>query len=255
MDVPDPGRRRWAVLAAVATAVVLAAAFAWFRPDALFTDRTVDEQLDPAVVAALAATPAPTPSPSPAPTAVVTPRTSATPTRSATPSPTPPPITTSTPRPTPTSAPTPESTPTSESTPPAVPPEPAPTTTADPTPSAAPPEPAPGPTARARGEWISLEHETSGTVILLDDGGDLQLVLSDLATSNGPDLRVILSPKAGVEGDWYGYEDGATYLGALKGNRGTQVYDVPDDVDVDDVASAVIWCERFTVGFGVATLS
>lgn len=106
----------------------------------------------------------------------------------------------------------------------------------------------------ARGSWTSLEHTTTGSVVLLRDGDDVQLVLADLDGSNGPDLQVILSPKNAIEGDWFGYEEGATYLGALKGNKGTQTYDVPDDLDLDDIASVVIWCERFSVGFGAADL-
>ena len=44
-------------------------------------------------------------------------------------------------------------------------------------------------------------------------------------------------------------------LGKLKGNKGNQNYRLPDNVDVSRYRSAVIWCKRFTVGFGVASLS
>ncbi len=83
---------------------------------------------------------------------------------------------------------------------------------------------------------------------------DLTLSLVDLDTSNGPDLRVILSPKPPAADDWYGFDDDAVELGRLKGNRGTQTYDVPDGLDVTTFASVVIWCERFSVGFGGAPL-
>lgn len=229
--------KRWLAIGAPVAVVVLAAAFWWFRPDALFTDRTVDEQLDADVAAVLSSpaadsvrTPSPVPSATPAPTPEATPSPTPQPTPATDVSPTP--TATSTPSPTSSSAPAPSD---GESSDPVE---------AEPT----------GPVVVARGDWTSLEHETSGTVALVDDDGDLQLVLSDLQTDNGPDLRVILSPKEGVEGDWFGYDEGSTSLGALKGNQGTQTYDVPDDLDLDDVASVVIWCERFSVGFGVANL-
>lgn len=230
-----PRSRPALVAIAAAVAVLLVAGFLWFRPDALFTDRTVEEELDPELAAALDASPGPvssatSPSSSPSPDDS-SPSRSSTPTSRA-PSPSTSAGTTVTPTPTPS-------------------PEPRASSS---TPSPEPAEPS-QPEVLARGEWISLEHDTTGSVALVDDDGDLRVVLTDLATSNGPDLHVILSPKAGVAGDWYGYDDGATYLGGLKGNRGTQVYDVSDDLDPAEVASIVIWCERFSVGFGAANLA
>ncbi len=43
-------------------------------------------------------------------------------------------------------------------------------------------------------------------------------------------------------------------LGALKGNEGSQNYRIPKGVDLETIRSAVVWCRRFTVGFGVAPL-
>lgn len=227
-------RRRLLLVGGPVVLVVLVGAFLWFRPDALFRDRAVDEQLDDGLAAALAATPTPSPSQTPTFGSAAVPLDGAIEAGNAEAS--------SGRAPSPSAAPA---------------PSPSPTPSPDPEPDPDPePEPEPtGPRVLARGEWIGLEHDTTGSVALVDDGGDLQVALSDLATSNGPDLHVILSPKGGASGDWYGYQEGATYLGALKGNRGTQVYDVPDDLDVDEIASVVIWCERFSVGFGAANLA
>jgi electron transfer DM13 len=52
----------------------------------------------------------------------------------------------------------------------------------------------------------------------------------------------------------HGYGDGYVDLGALKGNRGDQNYRVPAGTDIARFHSVVIWCRRFTVGFGVAPL-
>jgi hypothetical protein len=43
-------------------------------------------------------------------------------------------------------------------------------------------------------------------------------------------------------------------LGALKGNLGSSNYEIPANVDLSSFETAVIWCRRFSVGFGVAPL-
>lgn len=125
-------------------------------------------------------------------------------------------------------------------------------------PSAAASSPA-GPVLLARGRFVSHEHETTGTagVYRLADGS-LQLVLSDLRTSNGPDVRVWLSAGPVVEGraGWY---TAGTYehleVAPIKGNRGNQVYPLPAGTDLSRWRSVVLWCEDFSVSFGAAALA
>jgi hypothetical protein len=106
----------------------------------------------------------------------------------------------------------------------------------------------------ASGKFRSLEHSTTGTASIVGSAdGKRALSFEDLDTSNGPDLRVYLS-EIEASDDWRAYGERFVDLGALKGNRGNQNYAIPDDVDVEKYVSAVIWCRRFTVGFGVAPL-
>jgi hypothetical protein len=113
----------------------------------------------------------------------------------------------------------------------------------------------PGLQALRSGSFRSLEHATTGKAIVLRrPGGSLILRLERLSTSNGPDLRVYLSHVA-ASGDLHAYRTGFIDLGALKGNRGSQNYAVPVGTDLSGFKSAVIWCRRFAVGFGVAPLS
>jgi hypothetical protein len=49
--------------------------------------------------------------------------------------------------------------------------------------------------------------------------------------------------------------EGGVQLGRLKGNIGTQSYELPDGVDLVELDNVVIWCERFSVPFGTATLA
>ncbi|MFJ6153347.1 DM13 domain-containing protein [Micromonospora profundi] len=108
------------------------------------------------------------------------------------------------------------------------------------------------------GEFIDHEHDTSGTAQLVElADGRRQLVLRDLDTSNGPDLFVRLSDQRVVRGTagWDAFDKGRFVdVARLKGNRGDQVYDIDPSVDLDGLTSLSIWCKRFSVSFGAASL-
>ncbi|MFI2377858.1 DM13 domain-containing protein [Streptomyces sp. NPDC018964] len=138
-------------------------------------------------------------------------------------------------------------------------------TAAAPAPPAAAPSgttatpPPAGPTTLASGELISHEHATSGTVtfVRLADGRHV-VRLEGLDTSNGPDLHVWLTDAPVKEGraGWRVFDDGRYVdLGELKGNKGSQNYTVPEDVDPSRYTSVTIWCDRFDVSFGAAELA
>jgi Electron transfer DM13 len=112
-----------------------------------------------------------------------------------------------------------------------------------------------GPVTLARGGFASLEHATTGSALVLElEDGTRFLRLEDLETSNGPDLRVILTDQP-LSDDWHVWDDGEYVdLGALKGNLGSSNYEIPANVDLADFETAVIWCRRFSVGFAVAPL-
>jgi hypothetical protein len=112
----------------------------------------------------------------------------------------------------------------------------------------------PGLRVLATGRFSSYEHATSGRarVLRLADGSRY-LRLEDFSTSNGPDVRVYLSAApAGGPGD--AFDDEYFELGELKGNIGDQNYAIPREVDLADYESAAIWCKRFSVAFGAASL-
>lgn len=107
-----------------------------------------------------------------------------------------------------------------------------------------------------RGELRSLEHATSGVALVLElEDGSRFLRLEGLETSNGPDLRVIITDRP-VSDDWHVWDDGEYVdLGPLKGNIGSSNYQIPRGVDLSRFRTAVVWCRRFSVGFGVAPLT
>lgn len=110
----------------------------------------------------------------------------------------------------------------------------------------------------AQGALISHEHDTSGTVKILElADGSRVLRLENLDTSNGPKLEVWLSDAPVIEGQdgWFVFDDGKyRSLGALKGNKGNQNYEIPADLNLSDFSSVSIWCVTFKVSFGAAEL-
>lgn len=130
-------------------------------------------------------------------------------------------------------------------------------------PPAAAPAPSPtrdaGPRTVAGGELVSHEHSTSGTaqLVRLTDGSHV-VRLENLDTSNGPDVHVWLTDAPVKEGKagWHLFDDGQYVdLGKLKGNKGSQNYVVPADVDPSRYSSVSVWCDRFNVSFGAAELA
>ncbi len=123
--------------------------------------------------------------------------------------------------------------------------------------TATPPPAAPAaPVVLSSGAFQSQEHETTGTarLVKLPDGSHL-LRLEDLASSDGPDVKVWLSSlEAG--GDWFKYRSGRYVdLGAVKATHGNHNYLLPAGTDITGLTSVVLWCDRFSVAFGSAPLS
>ena len=121
-----------------------------------------------------------------------------------------------------------------------VPPTTVPPTTAPPVPVAA--------------MFISLDHGTSGSLILLQDpDGRRYARIENLDTDQGPDVYVYLSTNA-VDGPEEVFDDDYVNLGGLQGNLGNQNYEIPAETDLSRYRSLVIWCDRFDSAFGAAPL-
>ena len=124
-----------------------------------------------------------------------------------------------------------------------------------PVPAAAP---ATQPIVLARGDLISHEHATTGSVQLLGmPDGSRVLRVADLETSNGPLLKVFLTDAPVLPGSdgWGVFDDGRWVdLGELKGNIGSSNYALPAGTDPTGLTSVSIWCDRFNVSFGAAEL-
>ncbi len=104
----------------------------------------------------------------------------------------------------------------------------------------------------AGGSFESLAHSARGKASAIRRaGGGRVLTLTSFEVDNGPDLRVYLvAGPARDESEVDDFED----LGALKGNKGDQQYDIPRGVDLDRYTTVVIWCRAFSVNFARAPL-
>jgi hypothetical protein len=100
----------------------------------------------------------------------------------------------------------------------------------------------------AAGSFTSGEHTTTGRAVIIRLASGRRVLTLDLRTSPGPDLRVYLVPGDG--GDVSDHRD----LGGLKGNRGTQQYDVPADAALARYSAVVVYCRAFSAPFGAAVL-
>lgn len=118
--------------------------------------------------------------------------------------------------------------------------------------------PTPALTELSSGTFISHEHGTTGTVRVLQlSDGSRVVRLENLETSNGPDLKVVLSDAPVIPGKagWHVFDDDQhVKIGNLKGNKGSQNYVIPAEVDLALLRSVSIWCDRFNVSFGAAEL-
>jgi hypothetical protein len=101
---------------------------------------------------------------------------------------------------------------------------------------------------------IDAIHKGSGIaeIVSLPDGQRV-LRLRDFQVTNGPDLYVYLSghpaPRTGRD-----VHDGGAELGRLRGNVGNQQYELPPDIELAGIRSAVIYCKAFNVVFSTAEL-
>lgn len=100
-------------------------------------------------------------------------------------------------------------------------------------------------TTAATGSFKGVDHPGEGTVSLLTDGTQTFVRFEDdFSTDNGPDLYAV----AYVGGE-------RIELGKLKGNQGSQNYELPAGTDASAVETIAVWCKRFDATFTEATLN
>ncbi|MEY2569923.1 MAG: hypothetical protein QOE63_273 [Acidimicrobiaceae bacterium] len=104
--------------------------------------------------------------------------------------------------------------------------------------------PSTAPTPLATGGLTGIDHRASGTVTIYRQlEGHLVLGLEDFDIQPGPAYALFVVPGP----DRHDHDRG-TRLDALRGNKGTQYYGVPDGLAVDQGPwTVLVWCETFDV--------
>ena len=99
-----------------------------------------------------------------------------------------------------------------------------------------------------RGKFMGLAgHSAKGDAVLLRVGDKNIIRFEDnFSVTNGPDLFVYLGNN--------GVYDPNARLDALKGNVGSQNYEIPSIIDIKNYNEVWVWCRAFSVPFGKATL-
>ena len=89
-------------------------------------------------------------------------------------------------------------------------------------------------------------HTGTGNVSVISVGDKYVIRLEDnFDVANGPDLFIGL----GKDGEY------KVPIAKLKGNIGSQNYEVPEGINLDDYNEVWIWCRAFSVGFAKAILT
>ena len=107
----------------------------------------------------------------------------------------------------------------------------------------------------AKGEFHNADKTGSGTATIYElADGKRVLRLTNFAVDNGPDLYVRLIAAKDAKNTASVAKTDHVELGKLKGNKGSQNYDVPANVDLSKYRVVSIWCNRFSVNFAAAPL-
>jgi Electron transfer DM13 len=108
----------------------------------------------------------------------------------------------------------------------------------------------------AAGEFHKVSHDAQGYAMVhqLADGKRV-LRFTEFETSNGPELHVYAVAAPDASDSDAVKKAGFVDLGALKGNKGDQNYEMPADLDLSKYQSVSVWCKRFSVNFATAPLT
>jgi hypothetical protein len=103
-----------------------------------------------------------------------------------------------------------------------------------------------GATLIRKGTLMGVGHTVTGNVNVYNSTDQLVVVFDPFSSQNGPDLKVYLSKD----------EKAMEYLnlGALKSTTGKQSYDVSGMPNLDQYKYIMVWCQEFSVLFGIAEL-
>jgi hypothetical protein len=105
------------------------------------------------------------------------------------------------------------------------------------------------------GTFYSVVHPTNGAATVYQMGDGIRFLrLTSFRTSNGPDVHVYMVASDDAKDAATVENAGFVDLGVIKGNIGDQNYPLGSDLDLAKYRAVSIWCKRFSVNFGAASL-
>jgi len=100
------------------------------------------------------------------------------------------------------------------------------------------------------GSWIGKQKSIEGAWQIENRNGQTVIKFSNsFQTNRGPDLKLFLSKRDISKVNGKNAADGI-FLSKLKSNKGSQEYVIPGDINLNDYASLLIYCEQFSVLWG-----
>jgi len=103
----------------------------------------------------------------------------------------------------------------------------------------------------AAGDFVQKSKRLKGSYKVVQENGQTIIRFSDnFRTTNGPDLKVFLSPQNVNSVSGQTATNGAVLLGLIKSTKGTQDSVFPANVNIADFNSVLIHCEAFSVLWG-----
>ena len=107
----------------------------------------------------------------------------------------------------------------------------------------------PQPVRISTGTLRGIDHDATGTASIYQRAdGSAVIALEDIDIEPGPDYRVVV-----VRGDDRTSPGDGLELDALRGNQGTQYYEVPSGTDPGPGWTVLVWCRAFGVPIANAT--
>jgi hypothetical protein len=98
-------------------------------------------------------------------------------------------------------------------------------------------------------------HRGEGKALLIRLADGRRFIrFEEFKVTNGPDLFVYLSGHPAPRNRSQLHEGAAFEVARLKGNIGSQNYELPTELDLSKFRSVVIYCKRFSVMFDTAEL-
>ena len=112
------------------------------------------------------------------------------------------------------------------------------------------------PQTLASGSFHSVVHPTEGVATIYSLGnGNRVLRLTNLKTTNGPNVHVYMVAADDAKDNASVRRGGFIDLGQIKGNVGDQNYTLGQNVDLTKYRAVSLWCQRFSLNFGAAPLT